>query len=623
MARILLFLLFIITSVYGAESSLARYGRSEPGVLVKEYDMEGGRAYWQNGISIMGLPDAGADVMGFYDPARRLPLGFSGLYTPEPTYERYGLSLNASNGNIIFKQHYNPVDTPVTELLWERYGLGGNALRLNFNRQLLDSIIFTFGLGTNSVPQGDFFVYSDVVNQLYTGSLGRDSTTVPLAGRNLAYDAFHFAPAISWLFPHSSITLQSNFFIMNSEDATRYYFERDAGDGSIQATLFPYQEPYNIKGGSSFWGALWKYRPSPKWEISLNHRLANMDFTYSELDTASIYYKEDATETYSAQTGRAFILYKGILNPHIKVDYEYLRNEEQSLYQDRQLAMLGIRDTLWKVGIRGELGLQRNSSAFDDVDFAPAISGGFTLFLPWHLELNGDYQKDTRFPDMFETHITRAGRIAFPNADLKPEKRQRMETNITYKLSKKFFYTAGYRYEESQNAILPHWAVPKGMYASPLPADSAFRWDNADYKKFFLSNELFWRIGFELGNWDFYAEQGKVYLRDRTIAFPSRYYKGAVYWSNRFVEERLKVSIAFDADWFGDRWEYALINDTTAALVQVKKYLSLNFKAAMQIQTFTLYFRMDNMNHSLMMPESGYAPPGVRFAYGIEWKLED
>jgi hypothetical protein len=107
------------------------------------------------------------------------------------------------------------------------------------------------------------------------------------------------------------------------------------------------------------------------------------------------------------------------------------------------------------------------------------------------------------------------------------------------------------------------------------------------------------------------------------INVPARYYKGAVYWSNRFVQERLKVSIQFDADWFGSRWDYGLENDTLATPINLRNYLWLNFKSSMQIQSFTIYTKIENMNHSLMEPEAGYAPPGIRFAYGIEWTLGD
>jgi len=609
-------LLLLAISVYGAETSISRYARSEYGVLSKEYDMEGGRAYWVDGISVMGLPDAGADVMGFSEPAKRLPLGFSGLYAPPPVYERYGLSLNASNGNLIFKENFNPIDTPVTNLLWERYGLDGNAFTLNFNRLFLDSVAFSLGLASHTVPKSDNFIYQDIVNQFYAGTLKRDSINIPMTGRNLAYNSFHFVPAITWIFPNSSVTAQMSFLWLDNDDATRDFTEKDPITYLID---FP-QEPYNIKGGANFYKLLWNYKFLPDWELSLSHRFANQELNYSGLDAESIYFPSEVSETYNAQTGESRISHKSFLNPYINVRYEYLRSEDYQLYQDRQLVLLGINDTLGKFAFRGQSGLQRNASALDSVDIAPALHIGITMFLPWHLQFNFDYQKDTRFPDIQETHILRVGRIAFPNSELKPEKRKRTEIDLTYKLSENFFYGIGYRQEESENAIMPFWAIPKEWYFRGLPADFAFKWANAGAIK---NEDLFLRLGFELGNWRFYAERGKNISRTKRIDLPLIYYKGAVFWSNRFVEERLKVSVLFDADWFGSRWNYALENDNTASPFYLRDYLSLNFKSSMQIQNFILYAKIENMNNSLMEPETGYTPPGIRFAYGIEWELRN
>ena len=632
---IIFIVLVSIFSIHGAETSISRYARSEHGVLSKEYDMEGGKAYWINGISILGLPDAGADVMGFSEPARRLPLGFSGLYAPRPVYERYGLSLNASNGNLIFRENYNPIDTPVTELLWERYGLDGNAFALNFNRQLLDSIVFSLGLVSHSTLKSNDFYYQDIVHQLYTGTMRRDSSRVPLAGRNLAYNSFHAVPSVSWIFPNSSVTAQMSFLWLDNDDATRDTFSREPPGYTIS---FP-KKPYNIKGGANFYRLAWNYRFLPEWELNLSHRLADQELTFSGFDTTSIYFPEEVLETYTAQTGEGRISHKTFLNPYINVRYEYLRSKDylpadsapkHPLYQDRQIVLLGINEKIWRIAFRGESGLQRNASAFDSVTFAPAFYWGSTLFLPRHLQLSFDYQKDTRFPDMHETHILRAGRPAFPNPELRPEKRQRTETALTYKLNEHFFYSTGFRYEKARTPIVPYWTIARpdipnlldSVYAdsAAIPADSAFKWANAAALE---SNELFWRCGFMLGNWSFYAERSSAFARTRMSSVPLRYYKGAVHWSNRFVEDRLKVSVQFDADWFGDRLDYGLQNDSIAVPVQLKKYLSLNFKSSMQIQEFTLYARVENMNHSLMEPEIGYTPPGIRFAYGIEWALND
>jgi len=613
-AKILLYTFILAVSLYSAETSISRYARSEQGILSKEYDMEGGRAYWINGISILGLPDAGACIMGFSEPAKRLPLGFSGLYSPVPIYEPYGLSLNASNGNLIFPKNYNPIDTPVTALLWERYGLEGNAFRLEFNRLLLDSIAFSLGLASHSVSKSANFVYSDIVNQLYVGTIKRDSSRVPFIGRNLSYNSLHFTPAITWVFPHSSLTVQLNYLFLDNDDATRNLFTKDETGTFI---TFP-QDPYNIKGSSGFYGFIWNYNFLPGYNFNISHRFVSQDFDFSKRDMENLYSLQKTSESYNGQSGEGEISHKSLLNPSIKVKYEYLWGQEY-LYQDRQLALLGIRDTLWRFAFRGESGLQRNA-AFDSADFAPAFFTGLTVFLPHHLSLNAYYQRDTRFPDIQETHILRAGREAFPNEELKAEKRRRMEMNLEYKLSEHFFYMAGYKYEETENSIMPFWATQNVDSLRGLPADSAFKWVNAHN---LWNNELFWRLGFELGNWHFYAERGKTILRSSAISVPSRYYKGAVYWSNRFVQDRMKVSVQFDADWFGSRWDYGLNDFGYAIPVSLRNYLWLNFKSSMQIQSFNIFMRIENMNHSLMEPEVGYTPPGIRFAYGIEWTLDD
>jgi len=602
----------LVGFLYGAETSISRYARSEHGILSREYDMEGGRAYWINGISILGLPDAGASLIGFSEPARRLPLGFSGLYSTAPIYEPYGLSLNASNGNLIFKENYNPIDTPITTILWERYGLEGNAFRLEFNRLLLDSIAFSLGIAAHSVSKSNNFIYSDVVHQLYVGTIKRDSSKVPFAGRNLYYNSIHLAPAITWVFPNSSITTQMNYLFFDSDDATRHFFSKEGTGIFIN---FP-RIPYSINGSSGFYGLIWNYNFLPDYNLSISHRFASQELNFSKLDT-------NTTESYQGQSGEGELSHKSSLNPSIKVKYEYMWGEKD-LYQDRQLVVLGINDTLWKFAFKGQSGLQRNAFAYDTAtteDFAPALFLGLTIFLPSHLSLNTYWQQDNRFPDFSETHIKRVGRIAFPNNELKAEKRERFEMNMEYKLSEHFFYMAGYKHEKVVNSIMPYWATQDASNLEQLPADSAFKWVNAPT---LWNLELFWRFGFELGNWHFYAERGKkIFVKTPVLNVPSRYYKGAVYWSNRFVQERLKVSVQFDADWFGSRWDYGLENETLATPVNLRNYLWLNFKSSMQIQSFNIYSKVENMNHSIMEPEVGYTPPGIRFAYGIEWTLDD
>lgn len=43
----------------------------------------------------------------------------------------------------------------------------------------------------------------------------------------------------------------------------------------------------------------------------------------------------------------------------------------------------------------------------------------------------------------------------------------------------------------------------------------------------------------------------------------------------------------------------------------------------MKILSFSLYTRIDNLNHSMYEPAAGYRPEGIRFLYGITWQFDN
>ena len=81
------------------------------------------------------------------------------------------------------------------------------------------------------------------------------------------------------------------------------------------------------------------------------------------------------------------------------------------------------------------------------------------------------------------------------------------------------------------------------------------------------------------------------------------------------------MSVRVDWQWFGERYDCTIGENGAPELELMKKYLALDFEARMQILTFELYTRIENFNHSIYMPASGYTPEGLRFAYGIVARL--
>ena len=118
--------------------------------------------------------------------------------------------------------------------------------------------------------------------------------------------------------------------------------------------------------------------------------------------------------------------------------------------------------------------------------------------------------------------------------------------------------------------------------------------------------------------------RGRVLDRkDKLSDTPELYYKGSIHWQNRFVENRLGVSVRVDWQWFDHRYDCTINELGEPELELMKHYLALDFEARMQILSFELYNRIENFNHSIYMPASGYTPEGLRFAYGIVWTFRN
>jgi len=633
----------------GTEANTTRSAHGQDGLLRREFDLAGSRGYWVDGISLLGYPDFDAQAMGLAQPARRLPTGLSGHYSHEPDYQRYGLNLNGVQGQATQTRYTSPIDTPSTRLVWERYGFAGNAFHLDFRRLLTDSIGLDLGVASHGTNRSDVYRYQDVVHQFYTGSLKRDSSRVPLVGRNLAYGTMHIKPALTWYFPHSALAVEASFLSVDNDDATRHLFQKDTATYSKFTYL---HDPYNVRVDASYYGASWSFRPNSKWALTAAHRFSTQDIEFNDLpatvqridridtlyypaddtlarDTSyndTLFYDSAWTERYSGQSGEWSVGREGPFNPRLHLSYEFLdvkspRGYEgiqsSTLFQDREHGWIDLSDTLGSLGGHVQFGLQRNSPVTDGADFAPSFAGEATLALASRLRAYAAWQRDTRFPDATETHVLRTGRLAYPNPNLKAEERDRREGRLEWDAGG-LFYGLGLRSESADNRIVPQWTVQERLVT--LTPQQAFVWVNRTHVE---SHDWFFRTGFRVGNWRVFGERGATLDRSRSWDVPSHYYKGSVVWNNRFVEKRMGVSVRWDAQWFGSRYDYALTRYNQAVPVELSNYLVLDFEARMQVRSFEIYTRIENMNHSQIEPEAGYAPPGIAFRYGISWSLDD
>jgi hypothetical protein len=296
-------------------------------------------------------------------------------------------------------------------------------------------------------------------------------------------------------------------------------------------------------------------------------------------------------------------------------------------WEDRELGYLqyqGMPLQEYPLDLDIQAGVQRNSSTWSKIDYAGAFSLRTSAQLAPKLHMTGALRRHTRFPDAEENRFSTIGRSTYANQLLLPEDLRSGHVNLSYR-TRAFQYGVGVYREASLHAIRPGWLSQPG--ALVLADSIAYRFENIDS----LGN-LSWRAhgSFHLGNWDFWLERESVLSRRMKIDgslyndipdSPERVYRGSVVWSNRLVQGRLKVDVRWDIQWLGEREDFYQSKLGTTYRETLPKELMLDFEARMQISTFSLYTRIDNLNHTLRLPAAGYAPAGVVFRYGILWKL--
>ncbi len=613
------------------ENDAGRWGLAHTEVMERLYDISGQKSEWLLGTSILGKPELDPFSMGLSNVSERYPSMLSGIYTTRLGFDPSRLSLNGENGILFEERHGVPVDTPITDVAWERGAFDGNALHLDFRRLVTDSVTLDFGVQSRSNKNSKEYEYQNVTSSPYF-ALGRDSSSIPFAGRNIAVNTMHVQPILTWRFGLGKAYFKMNYLSLENADQTSYKVLLDTLDLAKRTFQKP---PYTIDEKAITYGGGAEFYPIKRLTLGASFHYGTHEIEYDSLagiaydtktwtdtlgteHTDSIYYDTTWKFTYNTMLGDAFIRYGTLLNPTIRFMYEFVDTDEErpeftkTYYQDREIGYGEISDTIGFAMFRVQGGMQRNSSLRNQVDFAPAFSADMSVFLPFDLRLNAMFRHDNKFPEVRQLKFNETGRLSFANKELDFERRNRGAATLGW-YSKEVYYGLGLRYESAENLIKQRWVLGEGMESVP----SAFQWTNLDE-----ASTIDWimKVGFRLGNWKFYLERGQVLDRDdRILDVQELYYKGSIHWQNRFVRDRLGVSVRVDWQWFGTHYDCTVNEEGLPEIEEMKKYLALDFEARMQILTFELYSRIENFNHSIYMPGSGYTPEGLRFAYGIVW----
>ena len=459
------------------ETDAGRWVLPLRGLMQRTYDISGQKSEWLLGTSILGAPELDADFLGMGSIQTRYPSKLAGLFTTRLGYDATTLGLNGENGILTEERKGIPVDTPVTDLNWERPAFGGNALRLDFRRLVTDSVSLEFGLASHSDVDSKEYSYQNVTHSPYF-SMGRDSSQIPFGGRNIAMNSMHIQPILTWRFGFGKAYAKLNYINLRNADNTNHKVLLDTLDKSIRTFQ---TDPYVIETHTFGYGGGVEFYPTRKLTLSTDFQYTEHDIeldslgrifrkTHEYTDTLgrqlvdSLFYDTVRTTNYQSMLGNFGIAYHTIFNPAIKFKYEFLNTDNtggndttHTYYQDREVGYLELKDTLWnKLLFRTQTGLQRNSSVRDSVDIAPAYSADVLAFLPYHLRASAGWRHDNKFPDVGQLKIDETGRLAFHRKDLKYEERDRYTLNLGYQ-QREVFYGLGLRYENVDNLIKPRW----------------------------------------------------------------------------------------------------------------------------------------------------------------------
>ena len=378
-------------------------------VMQRTYDVSGQKSEWVLGTSILGSPELPATSLGIGTLSKRYPSKLAGIYTTRLSFDASTLSLNGENG-ILFEEHHGvPVDTPITDINWERGPFEGNALRLEFRRLITDSVTIDLGISSHSDMLSKPYEYQPVTHSPYF-ALGRDSTQIPFGGRNIAMNSMHIQPIVTWRFGLGKAYFKINYLNLENADNTTHKVLLDTLDPTVRNFQ---TDPYKILMETRTYGGGVEFYPIKNLTLGTGIQYGNHEIIMRSLPrikkgidsttnanggtilTAS-YYDTTKVRNFETILGNFDASYNIFLNPKIHFEYEFLNTEEsgngkrkEEYFQDREVGYAEVSDTLFgKALFRVQAGMQRNSSLLNDVEFAPAYSLDGTHILPHHLLLN-------------------------------------------------------------------------------------------------------------------------------------------------------------------------------------------------------------------------------------------
>ncbi len=555
-----------------------------------------------------------------------------------------------------------PLDTPVTQIKWNRGPFGLNIFRLNLARSLSSKAYFSLGFLANKADSQSYNYVFQVHQPYLSGiaglktiipSLERDSSSLVIEGVMPRIENLHFRPRLGYWFSKSLImeifldryTNNSDLELPQSDSSAEgHEFYREA----IQQL---YSGEFSNLSLGSFLGFNGSY---VKGQIGYNHstfvrKEGPFTYNYNISDSSNT-----GIKTYFNQLEGSANSLSGALYLH---SFSGAPNISFNLCDERFNAPLYV-DTSLNVNL-----INFNQEAFtnfwgDDervtLSYSPSLSS-----LTWYIQTGwsrhsyihnkieqdwfGSFKTELKFkpfltfnafagqyakyPDWEDLYTFNIAQSRYANPNLSRETHQFWGGDFIFDMHN-FYITSGYTNNTISDVILPVALPLSGL----PPADYKSSIRKVNYQEEIRGT---WHIGasFNLGMWQGYLHHYFLfdnYVSDINIlsvstspnfSLPESVYKGHLEWNGLYVKNRLHVKVCWDWEWFSERYAWAPQFDGTSTVTRLDEYLVLDFQATMEIKSFSLFYQIKNMNHDRYYLKPGSHPPGVNFRWGVLWTL--
>jgi hypothetical protein len=647
--------------------------RGAPDLANQEIGFPGPRAWSLSLTHWRALPQSSPNFLFWKDS----PYLSGGLPPPER------FALHRTGGDLDgIEEAWTPVmplDTPVTRLTWTRGALTLNQFDLRLERMLSERAYLGLEYYTSTADSATYD-YQFNVHQPYLGGWGflgklykpidRDSASLVLAGTSHSIHALTVRPRVGfWL--DSNRVLEA--FLDWTRNSTSLTYPTGlphpastlvpSGPDSMQALM-----PSRF---SAFAEGVLYGETHADWtgQVEAAHGSADWNDTRGRGTGAA----QDALtgDQYLLRAEARALGLPGKPSLTAQAQSENWSGDPvlggaglgERGWGDAEEAELRVGPAFGPLAIQASAGLGRDSRMADRVEWLPRFGAEARLGLPLGFSAMASGSSRAEDPSWEVLYRTNPARFRYANPDLGPRTDRTLRGAVAWSGSR-YSLELGFDRYAGRDVWLPR--VLPGRDACGALADSAYKdlpgaacVDTAgaagtaggasagspgavprlpDSLALALRNydrETIdaWHLGagLGLGNWSLDLRERFVLARqvedpglagsfiDRSV--PERVFQGRLAWKRSLVEDRLKVDLAWNWEWYSTRFAWAPDLSGASGLAKLDEYLVLDFEARMRIKTFLLYFDAMNLNHDRYAPEPGVHPPGLNFRFGVDWTL--